>query len=86
MTPEDYMPEGPLQRALNRIDRLNWTLGGAFLWISNICLLAMLALTTATIILRPLGLAAYWIWPWTMVFFIWLSFLFFCSCGSDSRR
>ncbi|GFZ94862.1 hypothetical protein GCM10011326_02110 [Salipiger profundus] len=77
MTPEDYMPEGPLQRALNRIDRLNWTLGGAFLWISNICLLAMLALTTATIILRPLGLAAYWIWPWTMVFFIWLSFFGF---------
>lgn len=77
MTPFDYTPESPLQRALNRIDRLNWTLGGAFLWISNGCLLAMLGLTTATMILRPMGLAPYWLWPWTMVFFIWLSFFGF---------
>jgi len=77
VTPNDYQPEGPLQRALNRIDRLNWSLGGAFLWISNICLLVMLGLTTATIILRPMSLAPYWMWPWTMVFFIWLSFFGF---------
>lgn len=77
MTPHDYTPEGPLQRALNRIDRLNWTLGGAFLWLSNVCLLAMLGLTAATIVLRPLALAPYWMWPWTMVFFIWLSFFGF---------
>ncbi|WHZ37919.1 TRAP transporter small permease [Sagittula sp. MA-2] len=77
MTPYDYMPEGPLQRALNRIDRLNWDLGGIFLWLSNACLLVMLGLTVATIILRPLSLAAYWMWPWTMVFFIWLSYFGF---------
>ncbi|MHA7866937.1 MAG: TRAP transporter small permease [Salipiger thiooxidans] len=77
MTPFEYSPESPLQRALNRLDRLNWQMGGAFLWLSNACLLAMLALTTATMILRPMGLAAYWIWPWTMVFFIWLSFFGF---------
>ncbi|WP_146589391.1 TRAP transporter small permease subunit [Puniceibacterium confluentis] len=77
MTPYQYTPEGPLQRALNRVDRLNWSLGGVFLWLSNICLLIMLGLTAATFILRPLGFAPYWMWPWTMVFFIWLSFFGF---------
>ncbi|WP_323776923.1 TRAP transporter small permease subunit [Leisingera sp.] len=37
----------------------------------------MLGLTAATIMLRPMGLAPYWMWPWTMVFFIWLSFFGF---------
>nr|WP_235956753.1 TRAP transporter small permease subunit [Salipiger sp. PrR002] len=37
----------------------------------------MLGLTTATIILRPMSMAPYWMWPWTMVFFIWLSFFGF---------
>lgn len=77
MTPLEYMPRTPLQRVLNRLDRLNWGLGGMFLWLSNACLLAMLGLTAATILLRPLNLAAYWMWPWTMVFFIWLSFFGF---------
>lgn len=77
MTPFDYIPEGPLQRALNLADRANWSMAGAFLLISNICLLAMLGLTAATIILRPMSMAPYWMWPWTMVFFIWLSFFGF---------
>lgn len=77
MTPLDFTPEGPLQRALNLADRFGWSMGGAFMWLSNICLLAMLLLTTATIILRPLSMAPYWMWPWTMVFFIWLSFFGF---------
>ncbi len=77
MTPAEYMPEGPLQRALNTLDRFNWTMGGAFLWISNTCLLGMLGLTTATMILRPMSLAPYWLWPWTMVLFIWMSFFGF---------
>lgn len=77
MTPYDYSPEGPLQRALNRLDRFNWDLGGVFLWLSNTCLLVMLGLTVATIVLRPMGIAPYWMWPWTMVFFIWLSFFGF---------
>ena len=77
MTP--YAVEGatPLQRGLLRVDRAGWTLAGGFLWLSNLCLLAMLGLTAATIVLRPLGLSAYWMWPWTMVFFIWLSFFGF---------
>ena len=43
----------------------------------NMCLLIMLGLTAATILLRPFGISAYWIWPWTMVFFVWLSFFGF---------
>jgi TRAP-type C4-dicarboxylate transport system permease small subunit len=61
------------------LDRLTWGLGGVFQWIANLCLLIMLALTTVTIIGRPLGFSAYWIWPWTMVFFVWLSFFGFFS-------
>jgi TRAP-type C4-dicarboxylate transport system permease small subunit len=77
LTPHEYQPEGPLTRALNAIDRFNWSLGGAFMWLSNICLLAMLGLTTATIVLRPFDISFYWMWPWTMVFFVWLSFFGF---------
>ena len=77
MTPYEIRGEGALQRALVRLDRAGWSLGGAFLWLSNLCLLAMLGLTTATILLRPLGMAPFWMWPWTMVFFIWLSFFGF---------
>ncbi len=70
-------PEGAVQRALLMLDRLTWGLGGVFQWIANACLLIMLVLTTVTIIGRPLGFSAYWIWPWTMVFFVWLSFFGF---------
>lgn len=73
----DVEPQGALQRALLAADRLTWSLGGLFLWICNLCLLVMLGLTSATIIGRPFGFSAYWIWPWTMVFFVWMSFFGF---------
>jgi len=73
----DVKPNGALQGALLLADRLTWQLGGVFQWIANACLLIMLALTSVTIIGRPLGFSAYWIWPWTMVFFVWLSFFGF---------
>ncbi len=73
----DIEPKGALQGALLAADRLTWALGGVFQWICNICLLIMLALTTVTILGRPFGFSAYWIWPWTMVFFVWLSFFGF---------
>jgi len=73
----DIQPKGALQAALLAADRLTWGVGGVFQWICNICLLVMLGLTTVTIIGRPLGFSAYWIWPWTMVFFVWLSFFGF---------
>jgi hypothetical protein len=66
----DIQPKGALQAALLAADRLTWGVGGVFQWICNICLLVMLGLTTVTIIGRPLGFSAYWIWPWTMVFFV----------------
>lgn len=72
-----FEPEGALQRALFRLDALNWRLGGVFIFLCNACLLAMLGLTTVTITARPFGWSAYWIWPWTMVFFVWLSFFGF---------
>ena len=73
----EFEPEGALQRALHRLDRLAWSLGGVFMALCNLCLLIMLGLTAATILLRPFGISAYWIWPWTMVFFVWLSFFGF---------
>lgn len=80
MTPHpltDWEPESALQGALHRIDRLAWSLGGIFLFLCNLCLLVMLAMTAATILMRPFDLSFYWIWPWTMVLFIWLSFFGF---------
>lgn len=73
----DIEPKGALQGTLLAADRLTWNLGGVFQWICNICLLVMLVLTSVTILGRPLGFSAYWIWPWTMVFFVWLSFFGF---------
>ena len=73
----DAQPTGALQSALLKLDWLSWGLGGVFQWIANACLLIMLTLTTVTILGRPLGFSAYWIWPWTMVFFVWLSFFGF---------
>lgn len=77
MLPSDFEPEGALQRALHRLDALAWSLGGVFVALCNLCLLVMLGLTAATILLRPFGISAYWMWPWTMVFFVWLSFFGF---------
>ncbi len=73
----EVSPKGGLQAVLLLADRMNWGLGGAFMWLSNACLIVMLGLTTVTIIGRPFGFSAYWIWPWTMVFFVWLSFFGF---------
>lgn len=70
-------PKGVLRDVFLALDRLGWQLGGLFQSACNACLLIMLALTTVTIVGRPLGFSAYWIWPWTMVFFVWLSFFGF---------
>lgn len=77
MIDEGFAPGNAVQHALRRIDRLAWRLGGVFQWLCNGCLLVMMVLTTATMVLRPFDLSAYWIWPWTMVFFVWLSFFGF---------
>lgn len=77
MTDDGFAPANAVQHFLWKIDRLAWGLGGVFQWLCNGCLLIMMALTTATMAMRPFDLSAFWIWPWTMVFFIWLSFFGF---------
>ncbi|KZM48221.1 TRAP transporter small permease subunit [Labrenzia sp. OB1] len=74
---DNHEPGGALQGALLRLDLMLWRLGGVFIWICNICMLGMLTLTGVTILARPFGWSAYWMWPWTMVFFVWLSFFGF---------
>lgn len=68
---------GPLARLAFSLDGWLESLGRLFLIIANICLLLMLIGTAATIILRPFNMSFYWIWPWTMQFFVWMSFFGF---------
>jgi TRAP-type C4-dicarboxylate transport system permease small subunit len=49
----------------------------AFLVIANICLGLMLVGTFATIFLRLFNISFYWIWPWTMQLFVWMTFFGF---------
>jgi len=51
--------------------------GRMFLIIANSCLIVMLFGTAVTIVLRPLDVSFYWIWPWTMIFFVWMTFFGF---------
>lgn len=60
----------PLDRLLSGFDRL-------FLIIANSCLALMLAGTAATIVLRPFQISYYWLWPWTMQVFVWMTFFGF---------
>ena len=48
-----------------------------FLVIANLCLALMLLGTAATIVLRPWQVSYYWIWPWTMQVFVWMTFFGF---------
>jgi TRAP-type C4-dicarboxylate transport system permease small subunit len=64
-------------RAINRVDGVLDRLGRIFLVLANACLALMLFGTAATIVLRPFELSYYWIWPWTMQFFVWMSFVGF---------
>ena len=49
----------------------------AYLVIANICLGLMLVGTYATIFLRVYTISFYWIWPWTMQLFVWMTFFGF---------
>ncbi len=77
MSDPDFEPEGAAHRVLHVLDRSVWALGGVFMLLCNVCMMVMLTLTAATIVLRPFDISAYWVWPWTMVFFVWLSFFGF---------
>lgn len=69
--------DGPLARAVLRLDLVLERLADLFLVIANVCLALMLLGTASTILLRPLGLSYYWIWPWTMQVFVWMTFFGF---------
>lgn len=66
-----------MDRIVGSLDSALDACGRAFLVIANLCLLMMLFGTAVTIVLRPMGLSFYWIWPWTMVFFVWTAFFGF---------
>lgn len=66
-----------MTRVVGSLDAALGACGQLFLVIANLCLLVMLFGTAVTIVLRPLGLSFYWIWPWTMVFFVWTAFFGF---------
>lgn len=59
--------------------------GRGFSLLCSLCLVGMLLLTAATIILRPFGVSYYWIFPWTMVLFVWLSFFGFFAAMVFAR-
>ncbi|MCB1969597.1 MAG: TRAP transporter small permease [Geminicoccaceae bacterium] len=72
---------GPLARFVGVADTLLERLSDLFAIIANLCLLAMLVATAATIVLRPFNISFYWLWPWSMQVFVWMSFFgFFVIC------
>ena len=66
-----------LERLVVRADRLLGGLAAVFLYAANTCLFLMLLGTAATIMLRPFNISFYWLWPWTMQVFVWMSFIGF---------
>lgn len=69
--------DGSLGRLVDGLDLIMDRLATLFLWAANLCLFLMLLATAATILLRPLEVSFYWLWPWSMVVFVWMSFLGF---------
>ncbi len=62
---------------VDALDSMLEALASAFHVLANACLLLMLFGTAATIVLRVFGVSYYWIWPWSMQFFVWMSFIGF---------
>lgn len=73
----DTTSDGPLLRLVNALDAALGVLARIFLWAANICLFLMLLATAATIVLRPFNISYYWLWPWSMQVFVWMSFIGF---------
>ncbi|MEM8662947.1 MAG: TRAP transporter small permease subunit [Pseudomonadota bacterium] len=69
--------DGPLTRLVVTVDAALGAIAKVFLIGANVCLFLMLCATAATIILRPFGVSFYWLWPWSMQVFVWMSFLGF---------
>lgn len=69
--------DGGIGRAVALVDNVLESIGRLFLIAANLCLLFMLAATAVTIVLRPFHISFYWLWPWTMEVFVWMSFIGF---------
>jgi TRAP-type C4-dicarboxylate transport system permease small subunit len=76
-SPIDARRNRPFARLVVRLDRLFEALSTLFLFAANACLFLMLVGTALTILLRPLNVSFYWLWPWTMQVFVWMTFLGF---------
>lgn len=63
------------------IARVEQALGSAerlFHFLANFCLAAMLAINTANIFWRELtGISLKFVWPWTLLLFVWMTFFGF---------
>ena len=73
----DKNQNGPLHSVGHYLDLFLDKSCFVFLLIANLCLGLMLVGTFATIFLRLFTISFYWIWPWTMQFFVWMSFFGF---------
>lgn len=81
-------PPAFLPALVTRADKVLRRAGGVFSFLCSLCLLGMLLLTAATIALRPFNISFYWMFPWSMVLFVWLSFFGFFAAmifGRDIR-
>lgn len=74
---QDTESRSALATIAGLLDNFLGICGNLFLIIANICLAVMLIGTATTIVLRPFNISFYWIWPWTMVFFVWMTFFGF---------
>ena len=66
-----------IEKLLQKADNILGFLSDIFHATAIFCLLAMLVGTAFTIIARPMGVSFYWIWPWTIQFFVWMCFFGF---------
>lgn len=81
-------PPAFLPAMVKRCDQLLRTVGRVFSFLCSLCLMGMLLLTAATILMRPFDISYYWMFPWSMVLFVWLSFFGFFAAmifGRDIR-
>ena len=54
---------GPLTKVIQPLDRVLGVFERLFHVIANVCLIVMLFGTAVTIVLRPINVSFYWIWP-----------------------
>ena len=66
-----------IDKFVQKADAILGFLSDIFHAIAIFCLVTMLVGTAFTIVARPMGVSFYWIWPWTIQFFVWMCFFGF---------